>query len=91
MKPSNILLIRYVRPFKHPVHVDPSRVHSVAPYKANPSKWREIPWIDRYSGDRYRAGSADEREDPEVMQLQTYHDVVREFRTHPEAKSAFEY
>lgn len=47
-----------------------------------------MPWTDRYSGKRYRAGSADEREDPEVMQLQTYRDVVREFRTHSEAKSA---
>jgi hypothetical protein len=33
-------------------------------------------------------GAPDERDDPGVMQLQTYRDVVREFRTHPEAKSA---
>ena len=32
-------------------------------------------------------GSLDERDDPGVMRLQTYRDVVREFRTHPEAKS----
>jgi hypothetical protein len=44
-------------------------------------------WIDRYSGQRYRVGSVVEREDPEAMQLQTYRDVVREFRTRLEAKS----
>ena len=72
----------------HTVCVDPARFQPVAPYEADPSRWHNLPWIDRYSGNRYRVGSAGDRDDPKVMQLQTYRDVVREFRTHPEAKSA---
>jgi hypothetical protein len=77
-----------VRPFGHPVGVDPSRFQPIAPYESDPTRWRKLPWIDRYSGQRYQVATSDERDDPEVMRLQTYRDVVRAFRTHPEAKSA---
>ena len=88
VKPFNFLLVGHVRPFGHPVGVDPTRFQPVAPYEADPSRWQGLPWIDRYSGDRYWVGGADQRDDPEVMHLQSYRNVVREFRTHPEAKSA---
>lgn len=88
VKPFNFLLVGHVRPFGHPIGVDPTRFQPVAPYEADPTKWRKLPWIDRYSGKRHRVGSADDFDGPETMRLQSYRDVMREFRTHPEAKSA---
>jgi hypothetical protein len=88
IKPFSFLLVGHVRPFGHPVGVDPARFQLVAPYESDPGKWLQLPWVDRYSGKRIPVSTTEEMDGPERARLQTYRDVVREFRTHPEAKSA---
>ncbi len=88
VKPFNFLLIGHVRPFGHPAGVDPTRFQLVAPYESDPRMWLQLPWVDRYSGQRIAISTTEETDGPKRARLQTYHDVVREFRTHPEAKSA---
>jgi hypothetical protein len=88
VKPFNFLLVGHVRPFGHPVDVDPSRFQLVAPFETDASKWLHLPWIDRYSGKRVAVSTTAEMDDPQRARLQTFRDVFREFRVHPEAKSA---
>ena len=38
----------------HPIGADPERFHLIAPYETDPRKWEQLPWIDQYSGKRYR-------------------------------------
>lgn len=88
VKPFNFLLVGHVRPFGYPIDVDPTRFQLIAPFETDASKWLRLPWIDRYSGKRVAVSTEDEMHDPDQARLQTFRDVVREFRTHPEAKSA---
>jgi hypothetical protein len=88
VKPFNFLLVGHVRPFGYPAGVDPARFQLIAPFESNASKWLRLPWIDRYSGMRIGVSTTAEMDGPDRARLQVYRDVVREFRTHPEAKSA---
>lgn len=87
VKPFSFLLVGHVRPFGHPEGVDPARFQLVAPYESDPRMWLQLPWVDRYSCKRIAVSTTEEMDGPELARLQTYRDVVREFRTHPEAKS----
>lgn len=44
--------------------------------------------VDLYSGKRIAVSTTDEMHDSDRARLQTFRDVIAEFRTHPEAKSA---
>ncbi len=88
VKPFSFLLVGHVRPFGYPAGVDPARFLLVAPWEADASKWLRLPWVDRYTGARITISTTAELGGPERARLQTYCDVVRAFRTHPEAKSA---
>jgi hypothetical protein len=88
VKPFNFLLVGHVRPFGHPVGIDPARFQLVAPYESNSTKWLQLPWINQYSGKRIAVSTTAELDGPDRARLQTFRDVIREFRTHPEAKSA---
>jgi hypothetical protein len=85
IKPFNFLLAAHVRPFGHPLGVDPERFHLIAPFESNPSKWLMQPWIDVYSTKRYRVTTSQTR-GPKVAGLQTYGDVLREYEHHEELK-----
>jgi hypothetical protein len=88
IKPFNFLLVGHVRPFGYPAGVDPARFQLVTPYESDASRWLRLSWIDRYSGRQIPVSTTDEMDDPHRARLQTFRDVIREFRTHPEAKSA---
>jgi hypothetical protein len=70
------------------VGVDPARFQLVAPYESSASKWLHLTWIDRYSGARYRISTTIDTGGPGVARVQTYRDVLADYRYHPEAKSA---
>ncbi len=74
--------------FGHPDGADPARFQLVAPYEADPRQWERLPWVDRYSGERYRISTTAQTGGPGVARVQTYRDVLEDFQHHPEAKSA---
>jgi hypothetical protein len=87
VKPFNFLLAAHVRPFGHPDGVDPTRFQLIAPFEKDARKWTKLPWVDRYSGKRYRIDATGDTGGAGVARVQTYRDVLAAFRTHPEAKS----
>jgi hypothetical protein len=89
IKPFNFLLSAHVASFGHPVGGDPAHFHLIAPYESDPRKWHKLKWVDRYSGKPYRISISDEEAlyGGNVVRIKTYHDVLTEYRIHPEAKS----
>ncbi len=88
VKPFNFLLVAHVRAFGHPDGVNPERFQLVAPFERDPAKWLNLPWTDRSSGVRYPIATGERGDGEGVARVKTYRDVLREFRGHPEAKSA---
>ncbi len=88
VKPFNFLLTAHVARFGHPDGVDPTQFQLIAPYEADARKWRRLAWLDRYSGQHYRITTSAETGGAGVARVQTYRDVLEDFRHHPEAKSA---
>jgi hypothetical protein len=88
LKPFNFLLSCHVKQFGHPLGVDPERFHLVAPYEVDPSRWLEMPWIDQYTGKRYRITTEGFHGTRLVARVKTYGDVLREYAFHPGSKSA---
>jgi hypothetical protein len=88
IKPFNFILGCHVRKLGHPVGVDPERFHLIAPYELNPQKWEAMPWIDQYSGKRYRITASGPHGSRTVARVKSYGDVLREYEFHPEAKCA---
>lgn len=88
VKPFNFLLTAHVARLGQPEGVDLVSFQLVAPYEAEPNRWLRLPWVDRSSGERYRVATSPEATGPDVARIKTYRDVLAEFRSHPEAKSA---
>jgi hypothetical protein len=89
IKPFNFLLSAHIAPLGHPVSVDPTHFHLIAPYASDPRKWHKLAWVDRYSGQPYRITTSEEAAlyGGNAVRVKTYHDVLAEYRTHPEPKS----
>lgn len=88
VKPFNFLLVGHVRKFGYPVGVDPTRFQLIAPYASDAATWVQLPWFDRYSGNRVQISTTEANDGPQRARLQSLRDVIQEFQTHPEAKSA---
>jgi hypothetical protein len=82
VKPSNFLMSVHITGFEASAR---GRFHLVAPYNRDPRQWRKLRWVDIYSGRRFAvttsAGSTS------AVRVKSYHDVIGEYRTHPEFKS----
>lgn len=87
VKPMSFILSAHVAPLGHPPDADPTRFHLIAPYTANARQWTKTRWVDIYSGGRYGITTA---ADPSrgTVRVQSYQDVLGQYRSHPEAKSA---
>jgi len=83
IKPANFLLLA------HPDPLDPSGALPIAPYESDPSRWDDLPWIDRRNGQRVRTTTepSDGNERPGVVRVRTYGQVLADYLAHPEAKS----
>jgi hypothetical protein len=88
IKPFNFLLTAHVKAFGHPDRIDPEHFQLFAPYEADATKWERLPWVDRYAGESYRISTTGPTGGPGFARVQTYRDVLGDFRHHPEAKSA---
>lgn len=88
VKPFNFLLVGHVCKFGYPVGVDPSRFQLIAPYESDAANWAQLPWFDRYSGARIKVSTTEAGDNSHKARLQSLRDVIGEFQTHPEAKSA---
>lgn len=88
VKPFNFLSTCHVRPFGHPEGVHPERFQLVAPYEPNSRRWLKTPWLDRYSGKRFRITTKGPHGTRDTARVQTYGDVIEAYEYHPEAKCA---
>jgi hypothetical protein len=88
IKPFNFLLTAHMRPFGHPDDVDPEHFQLFAPFETDATKWEGMGWVDRYSGKAYRITTWGSTGGAGYARVQTYRDVLGDFRHHPEAKSA---
>lgn len=87
VRPYNFLLTAHVAPLGHPAGANPQRFQLVAPYSTDPRQWGKLAWIDTHTRHRYSittTGPQGER----MARVKTYRDVLAEYRTHPEPKSA---
>lgn len=87
IKPFNFLISAHVRPLGHPIGVNPERFHLIAPFESDAGKWLRGAWIDVYTAKRYRVTTSQLR-GPNVAELATYGDVLREYEHHEELKCA---
>ena len=85
---SNFILSCHVSKLGHPIGVDPEHFHLIAPYETDPRQWERHPWIDQYSGKRYRITASGSHGSRNVARVKSYGDVLREYEFHPEAKCA---
>jgi hypothetical protein len=88
IKPFNFLLSCHVKPFGHPLGVDPARFHLISPYEKDPRRWLKKSWIDQYSGKEYRITTVGSHGDRQTARVKTYGDVLIEYEYHAEAKCA---
>jgi hypothetical protein len=88
VKPFNFLLTAFVAPLGHPAGVDPTRFHLVAPYEADPRKWPRMRLTELYSARAYRITTEAPLYATEAVRIKSYRDVLGDYRTHPETKSA---
>jgi hypothetical protein len=88
LKPFNFLLTCHVKPFGHPLGIDPRRFRLIAQYVPDPQQWLEMFWIDQYSGKRHRIITAGHHGTRKTARVKTYGDVIREYEFHPESKCA---
>jgi hypothetical protein len=88
VKPFNFLLTAFVAPLGHPAGVDLARFHLIAPYESDPRKWLRMRWTDLYSTRTYRITNEASLYETNAVRIKTYRDVLDDYRTHPETKSA---
>lgn len=87
IRPCSFLLTGSVRPFGHPVGVDPTQFHLVRPFVDDAREAVATPWTNKYTGEQYAVTTSD-RAPPDVAVLKSYGDVLDAYRVHPEPKSA---
>lgn len=83
VKPANFLLLA------HPDPLDPSEALPIAPYESDASKWADLRWIDRRTGDPIGVSiePPDGTARPGTVRVRTYRDVLSGYLGHPESKS----
>ncbi len=90
IKPFNFLLTAHLPHFAAPPSGQtPERFQLIAPWEPDPSRWLELDWVNKYASDRERfeLTTSDEQTAAGVARVQSYRDVLDEYRVHPEPKS----
>jgi hypothetical protein len=87
VRPYNFLLTAHIAPLGHPPGADTKHFQLVAPYNRDPRQWKKLAWIDTYTMQNYQITTTGPPGESEAN-VKTYRDVLREYRNHPEPKSA---
>jgi hypothetical protein len=90
IKPFNFLLTAHQPQLTAPPPTaDPLRFQLIAPFERDPREWLHITWRDKYgSGDQvYRVTTSDTHRPAGAVRIQSYRDVLDEYRVHAEPKS----
>jgi hypothetical protein len=88
IKPFNFLISCHVKPFGHPIGVNPERFHLISPYDKDPNNWLQKEWIDEYTGKTYRIRTWGHSGDRNTARVKTYGEVIEEYEFHAESKCA---
>jgi len=88
IKPFNFLLIAFVSVLERPA--DDQQMVLIAPYANNSRDWLQMPWINRYSTRTYTITPTPSEgyERDGLLTVKTHRDILAEYATHTEAKSA---
>jgi len=90
IKPFNFLLTAHLPQFvAPPVSEDPHRFQLVAPWEPDASKWLELNWVNKYAtgSETYVLTTDGSADGSATARVQSYADVLAEYRVHPEPKS----
>jgi hypothetical protein len=86
IRPYNFLLAAHTATLGHPTGADPERFQLIAPYRRDARQWRKLRWTEYHTGHSYRITTTGQPT-PTTARVQTYRDVLADYRTHPEPKS----
>lgn len=87
VKPMNFMLSAHLKPLGAPAGFEDDNPQPVAPYESDSSNWKDLDWIDKSTGEPAYVTTGTGVMGPELP-VKTYRDVYREYRSHPEVKSA---
>jgi len=90
IKPFNFLLTAHLPQFVVPPdNEDPQRFQLVAPWEPDASKWLELNWANKYAtgSEPYVLTTDGSADGSTTARVQSYADVLAEYRVHPEPKS----
>jgi len=82
------MLSAHIHEFGHPLGVNPEEFHLIAGYEKDSRRWKEIDWINQYSGEVYRITTTGHHGGRGIARVKSYGDVLRKYETHPESKAA---
>ena len=83
----NFVLSVPVAPFGHPAGVDPHRFHLIGAFTTNPGQRLNQSWFDIHTRGQYGITTSHPT-GSRIARVKSYGDVLGEYRTHPEPKSA---
>jgi DNA polymerase type B, organellar and viral len=86
IKPCNFLIAPHIAHFGHPVGVDREHFALIAPFESDSDCWLDLEYFDRYSGRRFHISCSIAMPTEDTARVQTFRDVVNDYRRHPEAK-----
>ncbi len=87
IRPGNFLLSASIARLGEPAGTNRARLHLVRAYTTDARRWLSEPWTDLYSGQGYHVTTSDPAP-PAVARIRSYRDVIVEFCSNPEPKSA---
>jgi len=90
VKPFNFLLTAHLPQFvAPPADEDPQRFQLVAPWEPDASKWLGLDWANKYAtgSETFCLTTGDSPTPSPKVRVQSYADVLAEYRVHPEPKS----
>jgi len=88
IRPATFLLSVSVAHLGHPGGANVQRFHLVSPMSSDPNCWIKGPWADIYSGKEIEVTTDPSFTDPSAARVKTFENVILEYESHPEPKSA---